>query len=138
MKYWGSILLLAVSLTSFSASALDFWHSNTTWAGQGQCSATFTFDSGLEEVANLQVSVLAIDDSGMQVASGVLNVEHFGQSAANRYADAFLESEEICTDGLTIIVSKATAVVEGKQVDLLKTKMLSARDFKPFKIRAGK
>jgi len=80
----------------------------------------------------------AIDKAGQKVASGVLEIEKFGQSSAARYADAFLEGEETCADDLTVIVEKATAVVDGKRTDLLKTGALSARDFKPFRIRVGK
>jgi hypothetical protein len=138
MKFGVSVLLVVVALMARPASAIDFWHSNTVWTGQGGCSAVFTFDSGGEEIANLQVSVLAIDGSDKQVLSNVLRINSFGQSSADRYADAFLEGEAVCSDGLTIVVNKATAVVEGKQVDLLKKKMLSFRDFKPFKIRIGK
>ena len=68
----------------------------------------------------------------------MLEVQNFGQSSADRYADAFFEGEEICADDLTIVVNKATAVVNGQRTDLLKTKAISARDFKPFKIRVGK
>ena len=49
-----------------------------------------------------------------------------------------MEGEEICDEDLTIVVNKATAVIDGKSVDLLKTKVLSVRDFKPFRIRIGK
>ena len=136
-----SLILLALFVSScFTASAyaIDVWHSSTIWAGQGQCSAVFSFDSGMEEINNLQVNISAVNKAGKKVASGMLQIARFGQSSADRYADAFLEGEEICADGLTIVVNKATAVIDGKRVDLLKTKVLSARDFKPFRIRVGK
>lgn len=98
----------------------------------------FSFDSGMEEVKNLQVTVTAVNKAGKKVASGVLEIQKFGQSSADRYADAFLEGEEICADDLTIVVNKATAIVDGKRIDLLKSKTLAVRDFKPFKIRLGK
>lgn len=140
MKRFGftSGLLVITSCLIVPAYAIDFWHSSTVWAGQGQCSATFSFDSGMEEINNLQVSVTAANKAGKKVASGVLEIQQFGQSSADRYADAFFEGEEICADDLTIVVNKATAVVDGKRTDLLKSKALSARDFKPFKIRVGK
>ena len=138
MKRCTSALLIIVSCVATPAHAVEFWHSQTVWAGQGQCSAVFSFDSGGEEIKNLQVSVSAIDKAGQKVASGVLEIEKFGQSSAARYADAFLEGEETCADDLTVIVEKATAVVDGKRTDLLKTGALSARYFKPFRIRVGK
>ena len=97
-----------------------------------------SFDSGMEEIKNLQVTVSAVNKSGKKVASGILEIQEFGGSTADRYSQAFLEGEELCADDLTIVVSKATAIINGKQVDLLKTKMLSARNFKPFKIHLGK
>ena len=84
------------------------------------------------------MTISAINKSGKKVASGVLKIQEFGQSSVDRYSDAFLEAEEVCADDLTIVVNKATAIINGKQVDLLKTKTLSVRDFKPFKIYLGK
>jgi hypothetical protein len=127
-----------MSCLTAPSHAVEFWHSNTLWAGQGQCSAVLSFDSGMEKIENLQASVTAINKAGKKVASGVLEIPQFGESHADRYANAFLEGEEICADDLTIVVNKATAIVDGKQTDLLKSKTLSARDFKPFKIRMGK
>ena len=92
----------------------------------------------MEEIKNLQVTISAVNKAGKKVASGLLEIPQFGQSSADRYADAFLEGEEICADDLIIVVNKATAVVDGKRTDLLKTKAISARDFKPFKIRVSK
>ena len=138
MKRFTSGLLVVTSCLAAPAYAVDFWHSSTVWAGQGQCSAVFSFDSGMEEIKNLQVTVAAVNKAGKKVASGVLEIQQFGQSSADRYADAFLEGEEICADDLTIVVNKATAIVDGKRTDLLKSKALSARDFKPFRIRIGK
>ena len=138
MKRFTSGLLVVTSCLAAPAYAVDFWHSSTVWAGQGQCSAVFSFDSGMEDIKNLQVTVAAVNKAGKKVASGVLEIQQFGQSSADRYADAFLEGEEICADDLTIVVNKATAIVDGKRTDLLKSKALSARDFKPFRIRVGK
>lgn len=128
-------LLATTSFLAAPAYAVEFWHSNTVWAGQGLCSAAFSFDSGMEEIRNLQVTVSAVSKAGKKLASGVLEVPQFGQSAADRYAEAFFESKELCADDLIIVVNKATAVVNGKPMDLLKTRAISARDFKPFKIR---
>lgn len=132
-----ALLAMAFSL-AVPAHAIDFWHSSTVWAGQGACSATFLFDSGMEEFSNLKVTVSVFNKTGKKVLSGVLEVPQIGQSSADRYASAFLEGEEVCDEGLTIVVNKATAVIDGKRTDLLKTKAISARDFKPFKIRFGK
>ena len=138
MKYApASLAILAASL-ALPAHAIEFWHSNTVWAGQGQCSAVFTFDSNTEDTKNLQVAINLLDKAGKKLTSGTLEVQQFGQTSANRYADAFLESEETCADDLIVTVTKATAIINGKRVDLLKTKTLTPREFKPFKIRVGK
>ena len=131
-------LLAGISCLAMKAQAVDFWHSSTVWAGRGQCSANFTFDSELQEIKNLQVTVSAVNKAGKKVASDVLEVQQFGQSSADRYADAFFEGEEICAEDLVIVVNKATAIVDGKRTDLLKSKAITVRDFKPFKIRIEK
>lgn len=118
--------------------AVDLWHSNTVWAGQGQCSAVFTFDSGLEDIKKLQVSVSATNRSGKRVASGVLEVPQFGQSSATRYAEAYLEGEDLCEDDLTITVTKASAIIDGKRTDLVKSRILSDRKFRPYQIHIPK
>lgn len=138
MKKLGYISILLSTCLSVSAHAIEFWHSSTVWANQGMCSAQFTFDSGLEETNNLQITVTAINKAGKKAASGVLEIQQFGDSSVARYADAYLEDAAFCEDNLTIIVNKASAVIGGKRVDLLKAKSLAIRDFKPFKIRIGK
>ena len=106
MKRFASGLLVVMACLTAPAYAIDFWHSSTVWAGQGQCSAVFSFDSGMEEIKNLQVSVNAVNKAGKKVASGLLEITQFGQSSADRYATAFLEGEEICADDLTIVVQQ--------------------------------
>ena len=66
--------------------------------------------------------------------SGVLEVDQFGGGGAGRYATAFLESEQICADGLTIVITKASAVINDKKIDLLKSKLISIRKFQPYRI----
>lgn len=131
-----AMLFASSSFASPTHAAIEFWHSDTVWANQGMCSATFTFDSFSEEVNNLQVWVSTIY-KGKKEKLGVLEVEPFGTSSADRYSYATLTSEAMCGD-LTLIVDKATAVENGKRVDLLKAKAISTKDFKPFKIRIGK
>ncbi len=132
-----STIIMGICLAT-PVHALEFWHSGTVWANQGMCSAIFRFDAGEEAIRNLKISVSAIDKAGKKVASDVLEIEQLGQSSADRYAETYLTSEEMCNDDLTIVVNKATAIIDEKTVDLLKTKSLSAQDFKPFKIKIGK
>ncbi len=101
------------------------------------CAATFTFDRGMDRIEDLTVLLSAVDSAGNKTALGVLEIPEFGGSSATRYEDTLLESEQVCEDSLALVVDKATAVVEGKPVDLLKEGGLSVRDFKPFRIRVG-
>lgn len=127
----------ALVILSSRASAVDVWHSNTVWAGMGQCSASFTFDSGFDDITNLNVSLQAVGKDGIVVESGTLTIERFGQSSADRYAVAYLEGENICEPDLAIEVKGATAMIDGIRVDLLKSNRLQVRPFQPFKIRLG-
>lgn len=138
MKTTALVSLVTASSVFVPAGAVELWHSSTVWAGQGQCSAVFSFDSAGDRIETLQVSVSALNHAGEKLASGVLEVHEFGGSSANRYTDAFLESEAVCDDDLTIVVTGATGVVNGKRIDLLKTGALTAREFKPFRIRVGR
>lgn len=134
-----SALLLAGSLAGLTlpnlTQAVEFWHSSTVWAGQGQCSAVFSFDSGLHDITDLRVAVKALDPHGEIVLEGELAIDQFGQSSANRYADAVLEGEAVCAENLTIEVEGATARLDGRLTDLLATQSLTPRDFRPLPIR---
>jgi hypothetical protein len=137
MRIFRRFLLLVAATLAMPVHAVEFWHSSTAWAGQGQCVAKFSFDSAMESIDNLQVLVIAIDAAGKEVANGSLAIEQFGYSNADRYADAYLEGDGVCEEKITIVVKKAAADIEGKRTDLLKTGKLKAREFKPFKIVLG-
>lgn len=137
MKCLVPLVVTAAAFAIAPAQAIEFWHSNTVWAGQGMCAATFTFDSGMDRVEDLAVLLSMVDSAGNKTALGVLEIPEFGGSSASRYDQVFLESEEVCADDLWLVVDKATAVVEGKPVDLLKDGGLSVRDFRPFRVRVG-
>lgn len=134
-----SPLILAASLAAFVlpglTQAVEFWHSSTIWAGQGACSAVFSFDSGLHDITDLRVAVKAVSPEGETVMHGELAIDQFGQSSAERYADAFLEGEAVCADNLTIQIEEATARLDGRLIDLLATQSLTPRDFRPLPIR---
>lgn len=132
-----SLTVLLFCTTNVNAT-IDFWNSNLTWAGQGQCSAEFTFDSGFENIQKLDVIFNLVDKTGKVVAEDSISLNAFGQYSANRYEQIFVESEEICDANLRVFVTKATATIDGKKVDLLSTKRISVRDFKPLVIRLSK
>lgn len=138
MKSLLSLAMCSAAFVTVPAQAIEFWHSNTTWAGQGMCAATFTFDSSMEQVVEDLIIVLStVDSAGNKTVLGELEVPDFGGSSAARYELALLENEEVCEDDLSLVVTAATVVVNGKPVDLLKNGGLSARDFRPFRIVVG-
>ena len=131
-------LLFALMLSMIaqdSYAGVDFWNSNLVWAGQGACSAEFTFDSGLEDISKLDLSFNLQNKAGKTVAKDEISLGSFGQSSATRYAQAFVESDKICDSSLRLVVTRATAVIGGKRVDLLKHKQISARKFVPISIK---
>jgi len=128
--------LLAFMLVTPS-HAIEFWHSGTVWAGQGMCSAAFTFDSEMQEIHNLKITASAVNSKNRPVGSNVMEIDAFGQSNADRYAIAYMEAEALCDDDLSIVVTQATATVDGKPVDLIKSKLLTPRPFRPFNIHIG-
>lgn len=131
--------LAAVALcASVPAQAVELWHSDTVWAGQGMCAATFTFDSGGETVVNLRVALSAIDKAGNNIDSFILSIPEFGSSSADRYATELWESDVACDDEVKLVVTSATAVVNDERKDLLKSQGIAVRAFKPFTIRMGK
>lgn len=125
---------LAAASSTTDVEKIRFWNTNKLFVNQGQCSAVFFFDSGMQSIENLQVSFSAQNASGEQVATGTLEIASFGNGSADRYADAFAEDEHFCDDDLTIVVDQATAIIEGQKIDLLAKKVLVPETFKPFKI----
>src|SRR5690606_6925765 len=132
LKYGLAALALCASVP---AQAVELWHSDTVWAGQGMCAATFTFDSGGETVVNLRVALSAIDKAGNYVDSFILSIPEFGASSAERYASELWETDVACDDEVKLVVTSATAVVNDERKDLLKSQGIAVRAFKPFVIQ---
>lgn len=128
------LLLVALTTLALPTYALSIWHSNTYWAGQGQCSAVFTFDSGLEEIKSLEVKVSAVNKQNEMINLGTMQLDTFGGSSAERYANAFIESEDVCDDELTIFIDEASAIINGEYYDLVQMRKLQIRKFKPFEL----
>jgi len=119
---------------------IEMWHSETTWAGQGACSAAFSFDIGAmaDLLEDIQIHIALVDRAGRRIGKGVLKLESLGGANVNRYGSASLESEAACDENATVIVEKATARDGNKRIDLIKSKRLTARNFRPMNIRIGK
>lgn len=129
------LVVFALAIFAGQAWAIDFWHSGIIAAPQGQCAATFTFDAGPmpDTIQQMQI-VVAVQKNGKALSKETIEVSDFGGSEANRYGSGAIASADMCMVGLTISVIKATAIADGKKVDLLKNKMLFQRNFKPFNI----
>lgn len=123
--------ILAGLLFMAPASALEIWHSNTVWANQGMCSATFMLDSGMSEVGPLEIGVELVNAQGVVIAIDTLNVDAFGDSEATRYQTTYLESEAVCEEDLTVRFT-SLATVAGQKKKTLPLSELQIRAFKPF------
>lgn len=136
-KWFSKLVAVGISLSALSApaAALDIWHSDTIWGGQGICVATFTLDSGGDSISRLSIGITASDRKGESVGAFVLEVPDFGASNAERYATATWESEAACEEDLTLSITAAHAVIDNQRINLLKESRLTTRDFKPFKIQ---
>lgn len=124
-------------LLSLPAHALEVWHSNTVFAGQGQCAATLTLDSGGEEFRQVRLQAAVLDKAGRRLMAKTLDVPSIGASLAERFAEALLEGEALCEESLQLQITSATAVVNGKRIDLLRTGQLTPRTFRPMPIRVS-
>lgn len=124
-------------LLTLPAHAIDIWNSNTVFANQGQCTATLTLDSGLDEYRQLRMQVAVLDKAGRRVAVQTLDIPTIGQSMAERYAEGYISGEELCGEALQLQITSATAVVNGKRIDLLRTGQLTPRAFRPMLIRVS-
>ncbi|MCU6668773.1 IrmA family protein [Enterobacteriaceae bacterium H4N4] len=128
-----AVSMLAGLLFVAPVSALEIWHSNTVWANQGICSATFMLDSGMTEVGPLEIGVELVNAQGVVVAIETLNVDAFGDSEATRYQTTYLEDEAVCEDDLTVRFTSLTQV-SGQKKTALPLSELQIRDFKPFRL----
>ena len=136
MKKLLGLLAVAAISAPVHAQAIDFWHSDTVWAGQGMCAASFTFDRGplSSLIQNLQVTFNAVDAKNKVVDTVTLEIDALGGSEANRYASAGWESEHACDSDLRLQVISANALIDGQQQDLLAKGDIGARAFIPFQI----
>jgi hypothetical protein len=124
-------------LLTLPAHAIEVWHSNTVFANQGQCAATLTLDSGGEEFRQVRLQAAVLDKAGRRLTAKTLDVPSIGASSAERFAEALLEGEALCDESLQLQITSATAVVNGKRIDLLRTGQLTPRAFRPMPIRVS-
>ena len=114
---------IAVLLILFTteAQAIDAWHSNTDFV-QGICSYQLTFDaqdvffnseSGVEK---LILSVDAFDEKGNRLESGTVTTGAFADSEATRTTVGYFEGD---CETKSLVIWKASALIDGKEYDLL-------------------
>lgn len=132
MRYYPIGFLISLLSFALPAQALSLWHSNTVWAGQGQCAATLTFDSGLDKIEELELLVSAVSAEGESIELGKIQLETFGESSAERYSSALLEHQLLCDEETTLFINQAAAIINGEYIDLIQMRQLEARKFKPF------
>ncbi|MEN9461513.1 MAG: hypothetical protein RIS84_1533 [Pseudomonadota bacterium] len=133
-----SYLPLLGTLLCSNSQALEIRHINTVFANMGQCTAEFFLDGGPpgDELTDVQIT-LDLRIGGKKEASLSLEVPSVGGSTANRYQSATDTVEGLCNDDPTavFILRSATAVINGKRTDLLKTKSVFIGHFKPTPIK---
>ncbi|SIR61278.1 hypothetical protein SAMN05421778_11336 [Sphaerotilus natans] len=133
---WRHLPLLALgSLLNLPAQAIEVWHSNTVFGGQGQCVATLTLDSGLDEFRQVRLQATVLDKAGRRLMAQTLDLPSIGSSSAERFAEVMIDGEALCDEQLQLQITSATAVANGKRIDLLRTGQLTPRVFKPMPIR---
>jgi hypothetical protein len=129
----GTMLLGGV--VAGQAQAVQMWHSDTVFANQGMCAANFTFDSQMEPVQQLRVHIQVLSKKNNKlVAEDVIEVDDFGSSSADRYATGYWYNEIACDQNLRVVVTGATAVMNGERVDLLAKDLLEVENFVPYEI----
>ena len=134
MRYFIGVAFLLMVFAS-NAPAIEIWHSNTTWAGQGMCAYEFTVDAqgGHGGIENFTVDITLLDGSGKPLGDEItadLNGP-LGDSNATRYGQFLVEGD---CEAKSLRIKKATGTVSGKPVDFVKEKQLAPRKFKPLPI----
>ncbi len=117
-----------------SASAITIRNTSLEFANHGMCSAAFVIDSGLEEMSDVKIYFDALNEKADLVDNGAFMIDHFGYSAASRIEIVSLENEELCYETLSLKINKATAVIDGKVVNLLQTDNVHIQQFEPMTI----
>ncbi len=126
--------LCAIGFLTQSASALTIRNTSLEFANHGMCSAAFDLEGGLDELADVRIYYQALNEDKEVVDSGVFLIDSFGNNTASRFERVYLENEPLCYERLVLRISKATAVIDGEIVDLLRTGDLQLKEFVPMTI----
>ena len=117
-----------------SGQAVEIWHSDSFFGGQGTCVHTFNLDaldSVMAEdggVADLQLTIALLDKAGNDIDVVEARVEGvIGDSPSNRYGGIAIYDQ--CEDNAAFAIKKATGIIGGNVVDLIQSEKISMRHF---------
>lgn len=136
VRTWFLSLLLAL-IPSY-AFCIEIWHSDNIWIGQGYSSYSFTLDGqDLYTSGGATDLKITIDmyEKGEKTGSETIVIEKIGSCNAERYDGAAIETQ---ANPDKFVISKASAIIDGERVDLLKSGMLTWREFSPVPIEIQK
>jgi len=85
-------------------------------------------------MSDVKIYYQVLNEVADPIDNGMFLIEHFGYSTASRFERVYLEKEALCEEALTLKITKATAVINDKKVDLIQFADLREEKFKPMKI----
>lgn len=123
----------------------------TSEVSAGDCvSTTFELHS-LEVAKNVKISLSFFSDKGVKIASGSLDVKKIGAAdgwyrspdatkTVNLKEEYVMPDQQYCLPPSTVKVTAATALIDGKTVDLVAQKLITEDTYRfvPMKIKIGK
>ena len=127
-------VLCCLATLSQPALALSIRNTSLEFANHGMCSAAFDIDSDSEEMSDVKIYYEVLNGAAETIDNGMFLIDHFGYSTASRFERVYLEKEALCDETLTLKITKATAVINGKKIDLIKFADFREEKFKPMKI----
>ena len=117
-----------------AAHAIEIWHTDSFFGGQGMCVHTFRLDaqdimmqsnSGVE---GLSLEIAFLDAAGNTISRDQAEIQDvFGTSPPTRYREVPLY--DTCEDVAAFALEKATGIIGGKRVNLLHTGQITMREF---------
>lgn len=120
---------------------LAIWHSNSFYLGADYCSLEFSIsdnNGSSIDIKNLNISITAFNGKGKKITSKSNILAHFKGSDEFRYTKFDLTGEGLCDEGVNVTIDKATTVVDGKTIDLIKTKSISSSPIERVGVRIKK
>ena len=136
MKMKFAFFMMIIFIAS-PCKAIEIWHQDTVWAGRGMCVYNFGIDGQdmLFETSGggiiLDLGIRALDENAVLLDDISVNTELFATCEADRFTNIIFESD--CSTEFFQIES-ANVLINGVKTDLLQSKQLRIRDWKPVPI----